>query len=109
VGGGRSGDTLPLTAPSAAAQNPLGRRPPSPGPSPAELEALLARHGGNVAEVSRALGRQRAAVWRWIKRFGLGVQQHRGGGDPGDPDGGAAVDDSDDDQDGGDDDEPTQK
>jgi transcriptional regulator of acetoin/glycerol metabolism len=38
---------------------------------------LLVEHQGNVADVSRALGRQRAAVWRWIKRFGLGVDRHR--------------------------------
>ena len=84
----RSAETLPLVAPvsPAAAAGPGARRAPSPGPSPAELEALLALHGGNVAEVSRALGRQRAAVWRWIKRFGLGVSQHRGGGDPLTPD-----------------------
>ncbi len=61
------------------------RRASAPGPTALELETLLARHQGNVAEVSRALGRQRAAVWRWIKRFGLGVEQHRGnGGDPDD-------------------------
>jgi transcriptional regulator with PAS, ATPase and Fis domain len=56
---------------------PGGRRPPAPGPSASELEALLAQHQGNVAEVSRVLGRQRAAVWRWIKQFGLGVDRHR--------------------------------
>ena len=49
----------------------VGRKPPRPGPSREELESLLVRHQGNVADVSRALGRQRAAVWRWIKRFGL--------------------------------------
>jgi hypothetical protein len=27
--------------------------------------------------VSRALGRQRAAVWRWIKRFGLPVERSK--------------------------------
>jgi sigma-54 dependent transcriptional regulator, acetoin dehydrogenase operon transcriptional activator AcoR len=53
------------------------RKAPSPGPSREQLEALLVRHRGNVADVSRELGRQRAAVWRWIKRFGLGVEKHR--------------------------------
>jgi transcriptional regulator with PAS, ATPase and Fis domain len=56
---------------------PAGRKAPEPGPSPEELEALLVRHQGNVADVSRALGRQRAAVWRWIKRFGLGPEKYR--------------------------------
>jgi DNA-binding NtrC family response regulator len=69
----------PATAPAAPspAAVPSGRRPPSPGPSREQLEALLVEHQGNVADVSRALGRQRAAVWRWIKRFGLGVDRHR--------------------------------
>lgn len=54
-----------------------GRKPPEPAPSAAQLDALLRAHHGNVADVSRALGRQRAAVWRWIKRFGLGPERYR--------------------------------
>jgi DNA-binding NtrC family response regulator len=68
---------LPRAAPPSQPEKPAGRRAPAPGPSASELEALLAQHQGNVAEVSRALGRQRAAVWRWIKQFGLGVDRHR--------------------------------
>jgi DNA-binding NtrC family response regulator len=67
--------------PAAPAREPRAageRKAPAPGPSPAELEALLARHEGRVADVARALGRQRAAVWRWIKRFGLAPERHRG-------------------------------
>jgi hypothetical protein len=30
-----------------------------------------------LADVSRELGKHRAAVWRWIKKFGLGPQQFR--------------------------------
>ncbi len=67
--------SVPLPAPSVSAAT--GRKPPAPGPSSEQLQALLAQHGGNVAEVSRALGRQRAAVWRWIKRFGLGPTRHK--------------------------------
>ena len=66
-----------VTATATAPPTPSGRRAPSPGPSREQLEALLVEHQGNVADVSRALGRQRAAVWRWIKRFGLGVDRHR--------------------------------
>jgi DNA-binding NtrC family response regulator len=83
----------PSSISSTAVERTATRRAPAPGPTAAELEALLARHGGNVAEVSRTLGRQRAAVWRWIKRFGLGVQQHRSGSDPEAPDDAAAGDD----------------
>jgi transposase-like protein len=27
----------------------------------------LARHGGDVAELARELGRQRTLVWRWLR------------------------------------------
>lgn len=54
-----------------------GRRAPRPGPSRQEVADLLARHAGNVAEVARSLGRQRAAVWRWIKQYGLDPEDHR--------------------------------
>ncbi len=48
-----------------------GRKAPEAGPSAQELQTLLSQHQGNVAEVARTLGRQRAAVWRWMKKFGL--------------------------------------
>jgi transcriptional regulator with PAS, ATPase and Fis domain len=62
------------TAPASAA-----RRPGGPSPTPAQLEELLRRYEGNVADVSRELGKHRAAVWRWIKKFGLGPQKFRKG------------------------------
>jgi transcriptional regulator of acetoin/glycerol metabolism len=46
-------------------------------PTPARLQELLARHEGNVADVARELGKHRAAVWRWIKKFGIAVAPHR--------------------------------
>jgi transcriptional regulator with PAS, ATPase and Fis domain len=71
-----SSATAPPVSPEATAPPPA-RKPPMPGPSAEELAALLERHQGNVADVSRALGRQRAAVWRWIKRFGLAVERSK--------------------------------
>jgi DNA-binding NtrC family response regulator len=62
------------TAPASAA-----RRASGPSPTPAQLEELLRRYEGNVADVSRELGKHRAAVWRWIKKFGLGPQKFRKG------------------------------
>ena len=62
-----------LAAPPAAS----ARRPNGPSPTPAQLEELLRRYDGNVADVSRELGKHRAAVWRWIKKFGLGPQKFR--------------------------------
>jgi transcriptional regulator of acetoin/glycerol metabolism len=54
------------------------RRSTGPSPTPAHLEELLRRYEGNVADVSRELGKHRAGVWRWIKKFGLGPQKFRG-------------------------------
>jgi transcriptional regulator with PAS, ATPase and Fis domain len=64
-------------APPAQAPRPAARKSPEPAPSAAQIEALLAEHGGRVADVSRALGRQRAAVWRWIKQLGLDPERYR--------------------------------
>ena len=57
------------------------RRASGPSPTPAQLEELLRRYDGNVADVSRELGKHRAAVWRWIKKFGIGPQKFRKGAD----------------------------
>jgi transcriptional regulator of acetoin/glycerol metabolism len=64
-----------ISAPAA----PGARRSTGPSPTPAQLEELLRRYEGNVADVSRELGKHRAAVWRWIKKFGLGPQKFRRG------------------------------
>jgi len=37
----------------------------------AELAQLLEVHGGNVSAVARAMGKARAQVQRWIKKYGL--------------------------------------
>jgi len=61
------------TAPGTAA----ARRVVGPSPTPEQLEELLKRYDGNVADVSRELGKHRAAVWRWLKKFGIGPQKYR--------------------------------
>ena len=53
------------------------RRAPGSSPTPAQIEDLLRRHNGNVAEVSRELGKHRAAVWRWMKKWGIGVEKYK--------------------------------
>jgi transcriptional regulator of acetoin/glycerol metabolism len=45
-----------------------GRRP---RPTRDELETLLARHAGDVAELAREIGRQRTLVWRWLREHAL--------------------------------------
>jgi transcriptional regulator of acetoin/glycerol metabolism len=57
--------------------SPGGRRSTGPSPTPEQLEELLKRYEGNVADVSRELGKHRAAVWRWLKKFGIGPQKYR--------------------------------
>jgi DNA-binding NtrC family response regulator len=43
----------------------------------AEIEALLAEHGGNVTSVARAMQKARMQVQRWIKRFALDPERFR--------------------------------
>ena len=50
---------------------------PTPTPTPAQIEDLLRRYDGNVAEVSRELGKHRAAVWRWMKKWGIAVDKFK--------------------------------
>jgi sigma-54 dependent transcriptional regulator, acetoin dehydrogenase operon transcriptional activator AcoR len=45
-----------------------------------ELIALLERHGGNVAEVARSLGKGRMQVHRWVRRWGIPLQRFRRAG-----------------------------
>jgi transcriptional regulator of acetoin/glycerol metabolism len=62
---------VPAAAPSVV------RKVGGPSPTPEQLEELLRRYDGNVADVSRELGKHRAAVWRWLKKFGIGPQKYR--------------------------------
>jgi DNA-binding NtrC family response regulator len=46
-------------------------------PTEAELVALLQRHQGNVAAVGRDLGKARMQIHRWLKRYGIDLQNYR--------------------------------
>ncbi len=46
-------------------------------PTEADLRALLAFHRGNVAAVGREFGKERMQVHRWMKRYGIDVDQYR--------------------------------
>ena len=46
-------------------------------PREEELRALLAAHAGNVAAVGRVLGKARMQVHRWMKRYGIEVDDYR--------------------------------
>jgi len=46
-------------------------------PSKAQMEKLLAEHGGNVAQVARAIGRHRQQLYRWLKKYDLDPIKYR--------------------------------
>jgi DNA-binding NtrC family response regulator len=67
-----------------AAQPVVSAPPPADGsPDPAripthsQLCALLEEHHGNVAAVSRELGKARMQIHRWMKRYGIQVDEFR--------------------------------
>jgi transcriptional regulator with PAS, ATPase and Fis domain len=47
-------------------------------PGEPELRAMLERHQGNVAAVGRELGKARMQIHRWMKRYGIAVDEFRG-------------------------------
>ena len=60
----------PTRRPRRAAAPARRRRPSS-------WKSCCKRYDGNVADVSRELGKHRAAVWRWLKKFGIGPHKYR--------------------------------
>jgi transcriptional regulator with GAF, ATPase, and Fis domain len=56
---------------------------PAPGsgrrgaPTEEELRDMLARHHGNIAAVGRELGKERMQVHRWLKKYGIDLDQYR--------------------------------
>ena len=59
---------------SAAKISTAGR---SQAPDEAELRALLVRHRGNIAAVGRELGKERMQIHRWLKRYGIDIEDFR--------------------------------
>lgn len=47
-------------------------------PTEDALRALLQRHAGNVAAVARELGKERVQIHRWLKRYGITLDEFRG-------------------------------
>jgi transcriptional regulator of acetoin/glycerol metabolism len=43
----------------------------------AQLTALLTQHGGNIAEVARAMGKRRTQIHRWVNRFKIDLEALR--------------------------------
>lgn len=51
--------------------------PAATAPSEAELRSLLQTHHGNVAAVGRELGKARMQIHRWLRRYGIEVDEYR--------------------------------
>ena len=69
----------PPSAPGAPVSSPLSSPlgPRSVAPTEAELRAVLAKHAGNVAAVGRELGKERMQIHRWLKKFGISLDEYR--------------------------------
>ena len=46
-------------------------------PTDDELRGLLQRHQGNIAAVGRDLGKARMQVHRWMRRYGIRIDDFR--------------------------------
>jgi DNA-binding NtrC family response regulator len=68
---GGSGGRLPPR--SAQANDRVTTAPPQVE----ELRALLQRHQGNVAAVGRELGKARMQIHRWMKKYGIDIDDFR--------------------------------
>ena len=70
-------DLSPLLASESAALPP---RPAGASPEDAlreQLISMLREHQGNIAAVARAMGKARMQIQRWIKRYGLTLDEFR--------------------------------
>ena len=70
---GKGHTTSPSTSPPLRVSEPA----PLAVPSEFELRALLVAHQGNVAAVGRELGKARMQIHRWMKRYGIAVDEFR--------------------------------
>lgn len=67
------GGTLPPSGPART----LADAPRPSVPTDEELRALLSHHKGNVAAVGRELGKARMQIHRWMKKYGIEVDDYR--------------------------------
>ncbi|HEY4014916.1 MAG TPA: sigma 54-interacting transcriptional regulator [Polyangiaceae bacterium] len=64
--------------PGVRASNARATLPPDPvDPVRERLVASMARHGGNISEVARELGKARMQVQRWLRRYGIDARSFR--------------------------------
>jgi transcriptional regulator with GAF, ATPase, and Fis domain len=59
------------------ASSPQAASSKRPAPTEPQLRDLLNRHRGNVAAVGRELGKERMQVHRWLKKYGISLDEYR--------------------------------
>ena len=57
---------------------PGTHRPPRTARRARPSSERCSAHGGNVAAVGRELGKARMQIHRWMKRYGIEVEDYRG-------------------------------
>jgi DNA-binding NtrC family response regulator len=67
----------PMTQDAAEPSDSAPRGAQGEAPSEQELRALLARHQGNIAAVGRELGKDRVQVHRWMRKYGINIDEYR--------------------------------
>jgi len=66
------------SSPSSSPPSPRAATPIAPkAPNEDELRAVLSRHKGNVAAVGRELGKERMQIHRWLKKYGISLDEYR--------------------------------
>jgi DNA-binding NtrC family response regulator len=77
AGLGVTGATGAGPASSGAADSASHTARSSGAPSEMDLRAALSAHRGNVAAVGRVFGKERMQIHRWMKRYGINVDDYR--------------------------------
>lgn len=72
----RTGDTPPTPTPTPPGGTAPARRR-SDDQRRAELVSLLREHRGNIAEVARQMGKARMQIQRWLRYYGIDVEDFR--------------------------------
>jgi transcriptional regulator with GAF, ATPase, and Fis domain len=68
---------LPPSVSAIEGSSPQVASSKRPAPTETELRDLLNRHHGNVAAVGRELGKERMQVHRWLKKYGISLEDYR--------------------------------
>lgn len=71
---GAKADDVPMPASSSTDGGDQEKVAP---PTREEIERIIAEHKGNVRAISRATGRSRMQVYRWVEQYGIDLARYR--------------------------------